>query len=375
MAEQTRTVLDEVDAETRALLAAYRFDEERFLHHQAAVADGTLSRESNFVSGEVEPPEPEDVVALPTPGTEAYEKARRAGVELLRRGEVAVAVLNGGMATRFGGAVKGIVEATGGRSFLEWKLLDVARVQDTLGAEVPFVVMNSFATDEPTREFVAERRLAEPLFFAQSVSLRLEADGSLFRGSDGKASPYAPGHGDFVESIRATGTLEELRADGVRLLMLSNVDNLGARPDPVVLGAHRLSGRPMTLEVARNRRGDVAGAPARVGGKVFLVEGFRFPPAFDQGRLPVVGTNTQMFDLEALDATYPLTWLYVEKQVDGRPAVQLECLVNELSAFLPTTFLEVPREGPRGRFVPIKTPADLEAAREPLRELLATPIL
>jgi len=76
-------------------------------------------------------------------------------------------------------------------------------------------------------------------------------------------------------------------------------------------------------------------------------------------------------ELDALEQRYPLTWLYVEKDVDGRPAVQLERLVNELSAFLPTTYLVVPREGPRSRFVPVKTPEDLEHARPLLRELLA----
>ena len=81
--------------------------------------------------------------------------------------------------------------------------------------------------------------------------------------------------------------------------------------------------------------------------------------------------NTVTFDVGALDREYELTWLYVEKDVGGRRAVQLEHLFHEVSAFLPTTYLEVPRSGPRGRFFPVKTPDDLEAAREPLREMLA----
>jgi len=79
-----------------------------------------------------------------------------------------------------------------------------------------------------------------------------------------------------------------------------------------------------------------------------------------------------VIDVDVLERRYPLTWLYVEKDVEGRKAVQLERLVNELSAFLPTTYLLVPREGPRSRFVPVKTPEDLEQARPQLRELLAT---
>ena len=351
--------VDEVDE----VLEGFGFDRERFARLQAQVASGELSAASNVVRGRIEPLG-DELTALPVD-----EETRAAGLEALRRGDVAMAVLNGGMATRFGGVVKGVVEAVDGRSFLEWKIADAAR------ASVPFLCMNSFATDEATRAFVTERRLPEPLFFAQSVSLRLNPDGSLFRDGDGRLSPHSPGHGDFNEALRASGLVELLRSRGVRLLMLSNVDNLGARVDPLVVGAHVRARRPMTVEVVAKRPGDTGGSPVLVDGKPMLVEGFRFPPSFDQGRLDVFATNSFVFDLDALDSVYPLTWFYVEKQVDGRPAVQLERLVNELSTFLPTTFLTVPRSGPNGRFFPIKTPRDLDEARAPLREMLHAPVL
>jgi UTP--glucose-1-phosphate uridylyltransferase len=157
--------------------------------------------------------------------------------------------------------------------------------------------------------------------------------------------------------------------------MLSNVDNLGARVDPVVVGAHLLSGRPVTVEVAPKVAGDAGGAPARVDGRVMLVEGFRFPLGFDQDSIPVFNTNSFVFNLDALDQDFDFTWFYVEKTTDGRTAVQLERLVNELTAMLPSTFLTVPRSGPQGRFFPIKAPEDLEAARPALREMLATPVV
>ena len=236
---------------------------------------------------------------------------------------------------------------------------------------MPFVVMNGFATDEATRAFVAERGLAEPLFFAQSVLLRLTRDGEVFRDEDGAPSPYSPGHGDFVPSVRVSGVLDELRRRGVRTLLLSNVDNLGARPDPAALGLHLSSGRGLTAEVVAKAPGDRGGAPARVEGRTIQVEDFRFPRGFDRDSIGVFGTNTFHIDLDVLDADYPLTWFYVEKSVGGRPAVQLERLVNELTSFVPALFLEVPRDGPRGRFFPVKEPGDLEAAQGPLRELLA----
>jgi UTP--glucose-1-phosphate uridylyltransferase len=358
----------ELDARTRELLDRFGFDEERFERLRARVADGSLSPASNVVEGRVEPPAPEDITRLPPRGADGEERA--AGLAALCAGEVALVVLNGGMATRFGGVVKGTVEVLDGRSFLELKLASAVEVGEALGAPIPAVVMTSFATDTATRDFVAERRLPEPLWFSQYVSLRLEPDGALFRGADGRPSPYAPGHGDFLDAFRRSGTLARLRDRGVRCAMVSNVDNLGARVDPAVLGAHLLAGRPMTAEVAR-KEGDMGGAPARVDGRPTLLEAPRFPPGFDHDLIPVFNVNTVWFDLDALDREFDLTWLYVEKEVDGRRAVQLEHLFHEASAFLPTTYLEVPRTGAQGRFFPVKTPADLESSRDALREMLA----
>ena len=76
-----------------------------------------------------------------------------------------------------------------------------------------------------------------------------------------------------------------------------------------------------------------------------IVEAFRFPADFDQDSIPVFNTNTLLFDAEAIDRDFDLTWFAVTKQVGGKPAIQFEHLVGELSAFLPSTFLRVEREG------------------------------
>jgi UTP--glucose-1-phosphate uridylyltransferase len=363
-------IVDRLDAETRAILDRYGFDDDQFERLRARVADGTLSSESNRVVGGVEPPAGEDLTELPEQGDPAWNAAQEAGLDVLRRGEIAQVVLNGGMATRFGGVVKGIVEVLDGRSFLELKLAETERLATALDAPIHTAVMTSFATDQATRSFLQERSGPQPLVFSQFVSLRLTPDGAVFRGRDGRASPYGPGHGDVLEAIRRSGTLSALESRGVRHVQISNVDNLGARIDPVVLGSHLLRGRALTIETAR-KHGDMGGAPARVDGRPMLLESYRFPPSFDQSAIPVFNTNTAWFTANALRRAYDLTWLYVEKHVAGRTAVQLERLYHEASAFVPTTFLVVARFGPRGRFFPIKTPADLEAARPALREMLA----
>lgn len=361
-----------VDPETRALLDRFGFDAELFEALRQRVASGELSLESNLVRGTLEPPRPEDITNLPAPGEPGHDEARSSGIDALRRGEVAQVVLAGGMATRFGGVVKAVVPAVEGRSFLEMKLAQTHELERALGVVVPVALMTSFATDDAIRAHVAERTLGEPLVFNQFVSLRLGESGQLFRDEHGQVSPYAPGHGDLLPALRRSGAIDQFREQGVRVLTVSNVDNLGARVDPAVLGTHLLAGRPLTCEVAV-KEGDLGGAPVRVDGRLQLVEAPRFPPSFDQDAVPVFNTNTAVVDIDALDRDYDLSWLYVRKAVGNRAAVQLERLYNELSAFLPTTYLEVPRRGPRGRFLPIKTPEDLELARSDLDEMLAAP--
>jgi len=360
----------DVDTATRAMLDRYGFDESLFESLRAKVASGELSPESNIVRGELEPPTAEDVEGLPESKDVGFDATRASGIEALERGEVGQIVLAGGMATRFGGVVKAVLAAVDGKSFLEAKLVQTRALERALGCTVPVALMTSFATDEAVRAHVVERELGDPLVFHQFVSLRLEPDGEVFLDNEGQPSPYAPGHGDLFQALRRSGTLDELRARGVRVVTVSNVDNLGARIDPGVVGAHLLGGTPLTCEVAR-KEGDMGGAPVRVNGRLQLVEGPRFPESFDQELAPVFNTNTAVVDIDALDVDYDLTWLYVRKSVEERDAVQLERLYHEISAFVPTQYLEVPRRGPRGRFSPIKTPADLERAQDDLRELVA----
>lgn len=368
------SILDDIDPETVSLLRRFGFDEPLFETLRGRVASGALSLASTVVSGDVEAPTAADLTPLPSTDAPRYDEAREAGIDALRAGLVAQVVLSGGMATRFGGVVKGVVEVLEGRSFLDLKLSETARLGDALGVGLQVSLMTSFATDEIVREHVMGLDVPMPDVFSQLISLRLEPDGSLFLDEQGRPSPYAPGHGDLFDALEQSGALDRLREAGVRHLAVSNVDNLGARLDPVVIGAHLLEGRPLTIEVT-SKDGDTGGAPARVDGHLRLVEGPCFPAGFDQDTIPVFNTNTAVIAIDAVPQGRELTWLYIEKQVDGRLAVQLERLYHELSARVPTTYLVVPRRGPRGRFMPVKEPADIGRVATDLAELLAAPPL
>lgn len=319
----------------------------------------------NRIRGRVEPPDEGDLRALPPLGGDVRRALTERGEEAMRRGEVGAVILAGGMATRFGGVVKAAVDVLDGQSFLELKLRDVQAVAERAGATIPVYLMTSFATDADIEKMATSlsTERCPVTTFPQFISLRITPDGDLFRDGSGDLSAHAPGHGDLTFALRRSGVLQRFRESGGKTLMMSNVDNLTATLDPAVIGAHLEAGVALTAEMAPKEPGDKGGAPARVDGRAQIVEAFRFPEDFDQERIPVFNTNTFVLDADAIDAEFPLTWFSVKKTVDGKPAIQFERLVGELTAFVDSAFLRVERHGPDARFQPIKTPDDMDKER------------
>jgi UTP--glucose-1-phosphate uridylyltransferase len=361
---------------TVSLLTRYGFDRQTFESLRAKLAadlqSGRAYDDGNKLGGKVEPPASGDVRQLPELGSSARKELAARGEQAIRAGKVAAVVLAGGMATRFGGVVKAAVEVSRGKTFLDLKLADIRASAARAGGRVGTYLMTSFATDADVSRMAREASSAQSPVetFSQFVSLRLERDGALFRDSKGEVSPYAPGHGDLPFALRRSGTLTKLREQGVTQIYVSNVDNLAATLDPAIIGAHLEAKKPITVEVADKAKGDKGGAPARVDGTLQIVEGFRFPADFNQDLIPVFNTNTLIFDVEAIDKDFPLSWFAVTKEVEGKKVVQFERLCHELTRFLPTQMLGVSREGADGRFMPVKDPPELATRRPSIESLL-----
>ena len=97
-----------------SLLARYRFDRPRFLDALSRIKSGALTEKSSLITQPIKPVN--DVVDVQWDSPRGAE-ARALGEAALRAGQVAVVVVNGGMATRFGNVVKGVVEVYDGKSF------------------------------------------------------------------------------------------------------------------------------------------------------------------------------------------------------------------------------------------------------------------
>lgn len=337
----------------------------------------TVGRERdlrNRLPGKVEAPYTGDVADAPVPGTPAHERAYARGLEALARGELALCVLAGGMATRMGSVVKALVEALPGQRFLDLRLDENACIAGLAGRPVPLWLMTSEATDGPIREALATHaRGSAATTFRQLESLRLTPEGGLFVGADGAPSVYATGHGDLPDALRSSGLLSRFVEAGGKYVWIANLDNLGATVDPALLGWHVEHAGPLSVEVVDKVGSDRGGVPVRWNGRRIIAEELRLPLGFDPSSVRVFNTNTFLASAAALQAL-AMAWTYVEveKTIDGQKAVQFERLLGELTVALEPRFVRVPREGERSRFLPVKDVPELERRRPELERIVRT---
>jgi UTP--glucose-1-phosphate uridylyltransferase len=265
----------------------------------------------------------------------------------------------------------------------------VLEARERLGARLPLVLMNSFATRDDSLE--ALRRwpgLASDIDpdFVQSKEPKVDAsDGQPVSWPDNPGLEWAPpGHGDVYPSLVGSGMLDALLERGYRYLFLSNSDNLGAVLDPRILAWMAREEIPFLSEVCDRTEADRKGghlAVRRSDGGLVLRETAQVPDedadAFsDISRHTYFNTNNLWVDLHALqplmeDGVLGLPLIVNRKTVDpndgdSTPVVQLETAMGAaVGVFEGARALRVPR----ARFAPVKTTSDLLVLRSDAYEL------
>jgi UTP--glucose-1-phosphate uridylyltransferase len=357
-----------IPADVKATLERHGFDRPRFYALSERVASG--APDDNTVSGTLNAPEPHEIAPLPPPGPER-ERLAALGRAALGAGQVALVVLAGGMATRMGGVVKALVEALPGKTFLDLRVREIESLEREYGTAPPLWLMTSHSTDKPIREALGKRIDGERIgVFSQFLSLRLTPQGQLHVDSSGRPSEHAPGHGDLPEALKKSGLLTRFVERGGRVVMVTNLDNLGGTLDPALIGWHLDHGDPVTCEVVEKAPGDRGGIPVRVNGALCVLEEFRIPKSFDPASVRVFNTNVFHFDARALhDLDIPWTYFRVTKKVDGQEVIQFERLVNEVTSYLPSRYLLVPRNGIAARFLPVKDNEELSQRRGEIEQV------
>ena len=293
--------------------------------------------------------------------------------------ECVVIKLNGGLGTSMGmQGPKSLLEVKGQMTFLDLAARQVVALRESSGARLPLVLMNSFATREPSMERLAGYDGVRD--FVQNKIPKIDAE-SLEPASwdpDPALEWCPPGHGDLFTALLTSGTLDELLEDGFRYAFVSNVDNVGAVVEPRILAWFAGEGIPFAMEALRRTAADRKGGHlARHEGRLVLREIAQTPDedvdAFqDIARHRFFNSNNLWVDLRALRAVLTeregvlgLPLIVNRKTVDpadkGSTAVfQLETAMGAaIEVFDGAQAIVVPRE----RFAPTKTTNDLLVLR------------
>lgn len=280
------------------------------------------------------------------------EADARRGTDAFNRNEVAYCVLAGGAGTR-AGSTKALLKIPGPDvSLLGMKTMQSFGVHD-------YWVMTSPSNDQEIRDhFKTLTRFSDAKVFTQYESFCLTPDNQLAYEDD-RPVLRPCGHGDLIPALRHSGVLDDFLRRGGKYVYVVNVDNVLGSPDPAVLGKHISGGKPVTCEVVRREQTDTGGILCNYNGFDQIVEGFRMThPALPE-QFPHFSTNSYVFNADLDFDTLKPAWHRVKKATNNRLLVQYERLLQDLTATFQTQYVEVPRET---RFLPVKTPHDLQAA-------------
>jgi UDP-N-acetylglucosamine pyrophosphorylase len=302
-------------------------------------------------------------------------------------GQLALVKLNGGLGTSMGlDRAKSLMMVKGGATFLDFIVRQVMHLRGGRRGPPAFYLMNSFSTRADTLAALARYGELvegdEPLDFLQNKVPKLDA--ASYEPASWPAEPELewcpPGHGDIYASMLGTGILARMRARGLRVLFVSNADNLGATVDVRLLRYFLESGLSFMMEVAERTSADRKGghlARRRGTGRLLLRESAQVPSEEEEsfqdiGRYGYFNTNNLWVRLDHLEeelrlqgGLFALPLIVNTKTLDpqdsGSPrVVQLESAMGAaIECFSRSGAVVVGRE----RFAPVKTTADLLAVR------------
>ncbi|CAO3659108.1 unnamed protein product [Umbelopsis ramanniana] len=288
--------------------------------------------------------------------------------------KLAVLKLNGGLGTTMGCVgPKSAIEVRDGMTFLDLSVRQIEYLNKKHDVSVPFILMNSFNTDEETKRIVQKYAThnIEILTFNQSRHPRINKD-SLLPVARSPASPidqwYPPGHGDLYESLYNSGLLDQLIAQGKEYLFVSNVDNLGATVDLSILHHMVETSAEFIMEVTDKTKADIKGGTLiDYDGRIRLLEIAQVPSEHVEDfksikKFQIFNTNNLWVNLKAIkrvleEESMDLEIIVNNKTTDnGEKVIQLETAVGAaIKHFKNAHGINVPRS----RFLPVKSTSDL----------------
>ncbi len=285
---------------------------------------------------------------------------------------LAVCRLNGGLGTSMGCAgPKSSIVVKNGQSFLDLILLQLEHIGKIRNVNIPLLLMNSFHTHQETLKLLEGRKTSFPIeCFQQNRFLRIDKDTDqpLDPNLLGEDAWYPPGHGDIYSCLKDQGLMDRLLSEGKEILFVSNADNLGAVSDSRIAHTMLANDIPFVMEMTPKTPADIKGGTLYEDseGKLHLLELAQVPQRHvdefcSTRKFTVFNTNNIWIHLRHLkkrmeQGPMDLNLIVNEKQVAGRPVIQLETAIGAgLESFDGAKGLVVGRD----RFLPVKNTSDL----------------
>lgn len=285
---------------------------------------------------------------------------------------LAVCKLNGGLGTSMGCVgPKSSIAVKNGQSFLDLILLQLEHIGKIRNVNIPLLLMNSFYTHQETLKLLEGRKTSFSIkCFQQNRFLRIDKDTDqpLDPNLLGEDAWYPPGHGNIYSCLKNQGLMDRLLSEGKEILFVSNVDNLGAVPDPKIAHTMFENDIPYIMEMTPKTLTDTKGGTLYKDpkGKLHLLELAQVPQKHmdefcSTRKFTVFNTNNIWVHLRYLkkrleQGPMDLKLIVNEKQVVGRPIIQLETAIGAgLESFDGAKGLVVGRD----RFLPVKNTSDL----------------
>ncbi|MEE1617249.1 UTP--glucose-1-phosphate uridylyltransferase [Brachybacterium sp. J153] len=352
-----------------------------FTHYYGQLEEGvTGSIPEGTIDPYLDPPRLEDVSIDPAHAKSVFD-------------QLVVINLNGGLGTSMGmDRAKSLLPVRDGKSFLELIVEQVLAARRATGSRLPLIFMNSFRTREDTLEVLAKYPDLPvgdlPLDFLQNKEPKLRVDDlhPVTWDADPDLEWCPPGHGDIYTALQTSGLLQQLLDAGFKYASVSNSDNLGTVPSPVLASWFASTGAPYAAELCRRTPADRKGghlAVRKADGRLILRDTAQTPAEemdyfTDEHRHPFFHTNNLWWDLEQLqailaerDGVMGLPLIRNEKTVDpadkaSTPVFQIESAMGAaIEVFDGATAIVVGRD----RFLPVKATSDLLLVRSDLYDL------
>lgn len=165
------------------------------------------------------------------------------GYEEIKSGKLGVVTLAGGQGTRLGHTgPKGTYELLPNLSLFEILCNNFKKAYLKFGCYINWYIMTSKENFESTVTFFEEKKYFDYpkeyiTFFKQDDIPQNALDGKLLVNEKGHIVRGANGHGGVFDSMKNTGTLEDVRKKGIEWIFVTPVDNpLMELVDPIFVG-------------------------------------------------------------------------------------------------------------------------------------------